>query len=486
MKKSPLKPAGLLLVAVTLGILADLLLWDTRWGIAFTLWALVLAGLLAVLFARLSANPPHGWQGALLALGLAGTAVVWRDSSVLIALDVLAVASCSAVAMVRTPQGRLLAIRFSDLAKETLAGFIDALIGAPALIAADRSARRREVGASTGVFPILRGLLLAVPLLILFSALFASADATFEYVLVTVFDIDLSALFRHALVIGMISWILSGLLYGRFLHSHADVIRSATANGPTLGIVEVGLPLGAVALVSGGFVLTQLAYLFGGTAYVLGTPEITLAEYARRGFFELVAVAALTLPLLLAAEWLLRNESVKTRRVFLGLAIAQLILLAVIMASAFHRLYEYQAHFGLTESRIYAAAFLVWVGTVLGVYAASVLRGNRERFLSGALLAGLAVLALVHTLNPDAKIAQVNIQRSTEGATLDTCYLGTLSADAVPVLLEAFEEMPDPERSSIRDVLAAQRHELQSAGWRSWNLSRSRALGMLEDLDLTE
>ena len=486
MTRPQLTPAGLLLIAVALGVLADLLLWDTRWGIGFTLWAMLLAVSLAVLFARFSANAPRGWQGAVLALSFAGIAAAWRDSSVLIVLDVLGVVTCGAVAMMRSREGRLVALRFSDLAKESLAGFIDALIGAPALVAADRSTRRQGAGVSRAAFPVLRGLLLALPLLILFSALFAAADATFEYVLVTVFDIDLAALFRHVFFTGAISWILAGILYGRFLHSHADALRGATSNGPTLGIIEVSLPLGGVALVSAAFVLTQLAYLFGGISYVLGTPEITLADYARRGFFELVTVATLTLPLLLAAEWLLRKESPKARRVFAGIAITQLVLLAVIMASAFHRLFEYQTHFGLTESRFYAAAFLVWVGTVLVVYAATVLRGRRELFVSGALVAGLAVLALVHGLNPDAKIARLNILRFTEGTTLDTGYLGTLSVDAVPVLLESYEKLPEPERSAIRDILIARRNDLQSAGWRSWNLSRSRARGMLEAVERCE
>ena len=39
----------------------------------------------------------------------------------------------------------------------------------------------------------------------------------------------------------------------------------------------------------------------------MGAGEFTYAEYARRGFFELVAVAALVLPLLLCAHWLVRR-----------------------------------------------------------------------------------------------------------------------------------------------------------------------------------
>jgi len=478
-------PGTVLFVAIVLGFLADLLLWDTRWGIAFTLWVAALTVVLALLFVGAPAPAPRGWKLGLALLIMTGMAASWRDSSVLIAIDVLAAASCAAVVLVRTSKGRLLVIRFSDLARESIAGMIDALIGAPSLIAADRTAWRQRGGGSAAALPIVRGSLLAVPLLILFGALFASADATFEYILVTVLDIDLVSLFRHAVVISVVSWVLAGVLYGRFLHSHADVVRNAPSSGPTLGIIEVSLPLGAVAMLSGLFVLTQLAYLFGGGAYVLGTPAITLAEYARRGFFELIAVAALSLPLLLAADWLLRNEDKRARRIFTAISIIQLVLLAVIMASAFHRLHVYQTHFGLTESRLYAAALLVWVAAVCGIYAGSVLRGRREHFVSGSLLAGLLVLAALHGLNPDARIAQVNLSRFHQGAALDTCYLGTLSADAVPVLLGALQELPAQERAAIRSVLVDQREDLQAADWRSWNLGRGWAREMFKEINLT-
>ena len=52
--------------------------------------------------------------------------------------------------------------------------------------------------------------------------------------------------------------------------------------------------------------LVQFRYLFGGAALVQVSETLTYAEYARRGFFELVAVAALLLPIMLLLDWVAR------------------------------------------------------------------------------------------------------------------------------------------------------------------------------------
>ena len=60
-----------------------------------------------------------------------------------------------------------------------------------------------------------------------------------------------------------------------------------------LGIVELGIVLGLLDVLFLAFVLVQFRYLFGGAELVQVSATLTYAEYARRGFFELVAVAAL-------------------------------------------------------------------------------------------------------------------------------------------------------------------------------------------------
>ena len=77
---------------------------------------------------------------------------------------------------------------------------------------------------------------------------------------------------------------------------------------PRLGAVELNVVVTILDLLFLAFVIVQFRYLFGGRDLVQQSANLTYAEYARHGFFELVAVAALTLPLLLLGDWLLREE----------------------------------------------------------------------------------------------------------------------------------------------------------------------------------
>src|SRR6185295_19593781 len=120
--------------------------------------------------------------------------------------------------------------------------------------------------------------------------------------------------------------------------SWANFNNSVLPPAFTLGTVEVGVILGLMNLLFLSFVIVQVPYLFGGMDLVQNTPDFKLAEYARRGFGELVTVSALVLPILLAAHWLVKKESPLTEKLFRILAGIQIVLLFVIMASAVQRL----------------------------------------------------------------------------------------------------------------------------------------------------
>jgi hypothetical protein len=228
----------------------------------------------------------------------------------------------------------------------------------------------------------------------------------------------------------------------------------------------------------------QFRYLFGGLAELARSETLTYAEYARRGFFELVTVAALLLPLLLLLHWLLRREEPGRERGFRILAGALLALLFMVMASALQRMWIYQQQYGLTELRVYTTAFMGWLALVGVWFAATVLRGRRERFAFGALAAGLAVIALLNVINPDALIVRTNVAR-TAIQPFDADYAGSLSADAVPELIAALPSLPEEERcQAAADILldwSPPEGRGEQRDWRTWNWSRSRAWDSIDD-----
>jgi hypothetical protein len=202
------------------------------------------------------------------------------------------------------------------------------------------------------------------------------------------------------------------------------------------------------------------------------TPSLTYAEYARRGFFELVWVAGLTLPLLLVLDRL-RPDDRAVELLFRALAGVTILLLVVVMISAVQRMRLYVDEFGLTELRLYPTAFMVWLAIVFAWFAATALRGQGRRFAIGAVCAGFATLLGLNLLNPDAFIARANLERTASSRPVDLGYLFSLSGDAVPMLIDALPTLP--ARGAPAAQILSRWTPPERRDWRTFNWGRDTA-----------
>jgi hypothetical protein len=250
----------------------------------------------------------------------------------------------------------------------------------------------------------------------------------------------------------------------------------------------VSVVLGAVTALFVTFIVIQSAYLFGGEARVLATTGLTYAEYARRGFFELVTVAFLLLPLLLLALWLVRDAPAPGRRGIRVLAAALQLLAVLLMGSALYRMRLYQEAYGLTQLRFYTTSFMAWLALVFVLFAATVLRERPRRFAAGVVGSALAGVLLLAAANPDARIVETNVERARAGAAFDHAYVRSdLGADAVPTLVRALDRLPADGRCETAAWLL-ERWGADARGdgdWRTWNYARERARRVVGENEAT-
>src|ERR671912_1437001 len=462
---------GVLGVALVLGGLGDLLLRATPWGINFLIWVTAIVGL-AILLARRGRIGTGGEGKWLVFVALVFAAgVVLRDSPVVVFLDLLGVLISLSLAVWL---GRSGSLRRAGILDYVLGGVYTGVLtsaGPFPVSVADIEWRETFRGRWKGeALAVSRGVLLAAPLLLLFGALLVAADAIFERLIIEVFGFDLAEVFSHLSLIIFFAWITAGALWAGLMARVPDSLTIPRPRVLSLGIVEVGIVLGLLDLLFLTFVAIQVRYLFGGAGRVATTAGLSYAEYARRGFFELVTVTALALPLLLVAHWLLRAETRAHRRLFEALAGMMVVLLFVVVASALQRMYLYQQEFGLTELRLYTTVFMVWISTVLLWFVLTVLRARRDRFACGALIAGFAAILAINAMNPDALIASTNIERMEAGKRFDAHYLTTLSADAVPVIVDALPEIGDKPVWQGYSVQEAVLYgwDTRPPDWRTW------------------
>jgi hypothetical protein len=328
-----------------------------------------------------------------------------------------------------------------------------------------------------------RGTVMALPPLLVLTVLLTSADPVFERVLHDALFTGIEPLLEHLAFAGVIAWLVSGYMRA-FLVRDDVVMDRVRLPRPALASSEIAVALSLLNVLFLVFLAVQVRYLFGGASLVEVTEGLSYAEYARRGFFELVAAATLVVPVLLIADWAAVEDDVRGRRALRATSTLLVLMLVGVLASAAYRMSLYQDAYGLTEDRVYGSAFMIWLTVVLGWLALTVLRGKRRRFAFGAIVAGLATIASLHVLNPHALIARVNIERARAGAEVDGRYLRTLSADAVPTLIASLPAIPVVERCAVATMLRKRWSGEREGGWRTWNLGDMRARKLVDDLSV--
>lgn len=436
--------------ALFLGITGDLLLRAMPMGINVAIWTVLLLGVAAYVIGR-PGELAFGTIGALIVAG----GIVWRDSHTLVALDFLLLLLFFAFLSLRARGVREWATGILTVGAALVMSAALSVSGVFHVAFVDVKWRELQPGALTRrALVVLRGFLIALPLLLIFIALLTSADEAFATILKNLFNIDFPLVIGHVLFTLVIAIPVAGYL--RSILTPAALPDIQRPSWFQLAAPETNIAIALVDILFALFVAVQLRYFFGGAALVKVAPKLTYAEYARRGFFELVAVAALVLPLLLVAEWLIDKSG--RMKLFRGLALVQILLVFVILVSAYRRMQLYVDEFGLTELRVYTTAFMFLIAALLAWFAATVLTGRRQHFFIGAVACGLVAVIVLHAINPDALIVRTNVAKNR---ALDVEYLKSLSADADPALVAA--KLPCTNKRK------------QAADWRSWNVSRAEA-----------
>lgn len=461
-----------LAAALILGVLGDILLRTFPWGLNFALWAFLLTACIIFLGrTRREAFTAGGWW-ILLPIGLSPLGFLWHDSAPLGALDLLALLVALSLAMLRARGPRLMVSTLLQYAWGAILAGLNAALGMFPLLLKDREWTNAfawlNLRKSMGV---LLGLVLAIPPLLIFGGLFMGADAVFR----TLVFRFVRATPSHLLITLFIAYGVGGYLRGLVFGKERNLEILTRPLPISLGVIETGVMLGLLDLLFLCFVVVQVRYFFGGSQWVQATTGLTYSQYARQGFYGLVMAAALVLPFLLFVHWLLRADDTPAQRLFQWLAGVQIALLFVIMASAVQRMRLYQAEFGWSEQRLYPTAFMAWLAVVFVWFGLTVLRGHRERFAFGAMVAGFLLVAALHLLNPDALIARTNLARAEAGHTFDAPYARRLSADAVPDLLAGLSKLNPQDRCVLARELLRRWPVPENPGWRTWNLSRARA-----------
>ena len=301
--------------------------------------------------------------------------------------------------------------------------------------------------------------------LVVFGALFVSADALLaEWSSALLPDLSLGSLVIRVFLAVAVGGVV---LAASYLALNPPQVDHTTGDvRPVAHRFEWLAPVLVVDAVFAAFLLAQAAAIFGGHGYVERTTGLTYADYVHQGFGQLTVATALILLVVWAAARKAPRES-PADRLWMRAALGALCLQTlVVVASALHRMSLYQDAYGFTQLRLLVDVFEGWLGLLVLAVVAAGLALRAVWLPRFALLSGAVALLALAAVNPDAWIAQQNLDRYAATGRVDWTYLRSLSDDAVPVLAR----LPEGQRRCALAGLTA-----ASDGWLEWNLGRHRA-----------
>ena len=498
-------------IVILLGWAFDFLFWDKPGGINFAIYVTlcVVTGIFILRMDGLRLSP----RSSLLLIPIAFLAFMTflRLEPITVFLSVAMTLFLMGVFVLTYLGGRWLHYALLDYVFGYIRLFVSMIVRPLGFVAEthrlpatrpDGKEANGSIQRSTKFLPVLRGIIIALPVIAVFASLLSSADPVFASQfedLISLFRIENLPEYIFRLVYILI---LAYALAGTYLHaaqsSDEKISEDKPIVPPFLGFTEAGIVLGSLALLFVVFVVIQFQYFFGGQANI-SIEGYTFSEYARKGFGELVTVAFFSLLLILGLGAITRREAEAQRRVFSSLSVGIVGLVIVMLISGFQRLVLYEEAYGFSRLRTYTHVFMIWLGILLiTVVLLEILR--RERLIGLTIaLTSIGFVISLNLLNVDAFIVRQNVQRELYSAAdpvfaqgredLDVQYFLDLSDDAIPVMAEAIENksLPEAVKEKLGAALACKRYERGTAQhtlpWQSFHFSRFNADGVFAELD---
>jgi MFS family permease len=466
-----------IVLAAALVALADNLFFLQRIGSTLGLFAL------ALLITLLVATPAIGRsRPALVAASAAlAFALLLGDDPSLLAAFLFLTAAAMAALLPRTKG-------FDDGWRWAQRLLLHALLAAIAPLldwGRLRSARRRRGRARlAGAAAVL-----ALPILgtALFLALFTAANPLINNAFAR---LDLMAAVGGFSIARLFFWLVVTLPVWSLLRPPRAALAPQRAPREALPLPGVTLPSIALSLAAFNALFAlqnglDIAFLWSGAPL---PGDMTLADYAHRGAYPLIATA------LLAALFVLvtlrpgseAGESPLVRRL-VSLWIAQNV---VLVASTMLRTLDYVEAYSLTRLRIAALVWMALVAIGLVLICVRLLRGKSGAWLINAnLAAALLALTACAAVDLGAVAAAWNVRHSREvggeGVRLDLCYLNALDSSALLPLIELESRPIGPrfrERVSWTRNLILDRLETRQGDWHGWTWRDSGRLAQARRL----
>jgi len=330
--------------------------------------------------------------------------------------------------------------------------------------------------------------------------LLLSYDEQFTDLLESLFSFSFDGVFEFIgdlILAFLVAIVLFGALFGAKQRQEKNGGKEQSFHSVNCHVLPKALLCAAVTPILGVYAIffaSQWSYYVSAFTHQL-PEQLTYADYARSGFFELCWVSAINAAILLLFHLLISRKP--GERGILRAIYSVLFSLAtlILIATALSKMLLYIDSYGLTQKRIYASLIMLLLAACfLVTLLAQFLR--KLRIVPVILVLCLVFFGLATVPNVDGTIASYNVDAYLAGdlPSVDVATAASYGEASVPALcrlyghLDALDAPTDDERALLTEteaVLAdfAAAFAEEETGFFGFNIPRARARSLLQDFN---
>ena len=320
----------------------------------------------------------------------------------------------------------------------------------------------------------IKSLLIVIPVVIIVLILLSTADQIFGNLFTSITnlfkDVNLTTLILRLIWI-VVLFIYLGALFNYIINKYSKEKNEVEEIKIKINDYTIKLLLTILNVIYVVFDFIQIRSL----VLKYGLNNINYAEYARSGFFQLVAISILNLVIVLMSK---KTKETKYNKI---MSIIMVGLTLIIIASSFMRMMMYESAYGYTLLRLLVYVCLI-TEVILLIPTVLYILDSKINIFKYYMIIIISVYTLINFVSVDYVIARNNINRYYNSKKLDLEYLMNDYTDNVPLLIELKNKTNDLKlKNDINEYLKQIKDDNKSNDFREFNISRKNAINNLKN-----
>lgn len=320
---------------------------------------------------------------------------------------------------------------------------------------------------------ILVSVVLALPCALILLLMLSSADMVFSLKVEGMFNRIFDIISFRSFMIIVFSIICGLYLFGTLLCAHTKNQYAQHRESVKKGdMILISVLMATILVIYTAFVIIQFKYLFCGATLPNG---LIYSQYARKGFFELLALTGINLGIILSVIRFTKGYDGNMLKFIKVLCHYLCAITVILLISSFYRMMLYVESDGLTRLRLFVMGFLIFEAIGLLITFLYIAKPKFNITLIYVVIS-LCYYSLLNLIPTDNIIAKNQVDLYLAGKNDGIAYVLTLSPDIAPSLEYLLENTNEYHiKASVEKEMSRKLESEIPPRWQRFNYSIKKA-----------